>query len=186
MDRRDFLLMSPLAAVAGFQRGPRRAGFGVGAHSQGRGGGAGGQSQAPPPKGHNYIETPRSLREKFAGMYKLVRSGAGQGGGSIGRIYYDRAGRMGAMLHPPGRKPLPPNPTVEDYREVQRGLVAYYGTYSVDEPTKRVIHHIEAASNPAWIDTDFVRWYEFDGNRLLLRTSQNSQTPLVWERLPDT
>ena len=38
----------------------------------------------------------------------------------------------------------------------------YYGTYDVDETTRRVAHHIESASNPAWIGTDFIRWYRFE------------------------
>lgn len=128
--------------------------------------------------------TPDAARAKFAGIYKLVIY-APYGSNPTGRIYYDRPGRMGAMLYPPGRKPLPQNPTIEDYRAVQRGLIAYYGTYDVDESTSRVIHHIEAASNPAWIGTDFIRWYEFSGDRLTLRTNPTSNSPLVWERLPE-
>jgi hypothetical protein len=90
------------------------------------------------------------------------------------------------MLFPPGRPRLPQNPTIEDYRSLQRGLVAYYGAYDVDESTNRVIHHIQAGSNPAWIGTDFVRWYELSGGRLILRTSPSSASPLVWERLPES
>jgi hypothetical protein len=30
-----------------------------------------------------------------------------------------------------------------------------------------------------------VRWYEFVGDRLHLKTSQNAAAPLVWERLPE-
>jgi hypothetical protein len=93
---------------------------------------------------------------------------------------------MGAMLFPPGRRPLPQNPTIEDYRAVQRGLIAYYATYDVDESTTRVIHHIIAASNPAWVGSDFIRWYELSGDRLTLRTSPASTSPLIWERLTDS
>jgi hypothetical protein len=147
-----------------------------------------GQTQAPQAgaaRGAPITSTPPGARERFAGVYRLIMFGNGQ---QIGRIYYDRAGRMGAQLHPPGRKPLPgapATPTVDDYREMLRGFVAYYGTYDVDESTKRVAHHIESASNPAWIGTDFVRWYEFEPGRLILRTAPNSTTPLVWERLPE-
>jgi hypothetical protein len=128
--------------------------------------------------------TPDSLREQFAGTYRLAVY-TPHGPNPNGRIHYDRAGYMWAMLVPRGKKPLPQNPTIEDYRDLQRGLVAYYGSYDVDESTKRVIHHVEAGSNPAWIGTDFVRWYEFSGNRLTLRVSATSQSPLIWERLPD-
>ena len=47
------------------------------------------------------------------------------------------------------------------------------------------VHHIEAASNPAWIGTDFMRWYELTPTRVTLRTSPTSDNPLVWERLAD-
>ena len=127
--------------------------------------------------------TPDSARAKFAGIYRLVAY-APYGSDPAGRIYYDRAGGMGAMLFPPGRRPLPQNPTIEDYRAVQRGVIAYYATYDVDESTKRVIHHVVAASNPVWVGSDFIRWYELSGDRLTLRTSPTSNSPLVWERLP--
>ena len=176
MDRRDFLGIVPFAAIEVLH--PEVA--------QGQGQGRG-QGQAAPRRGHQFIETPVSVRQKFSGMYRLANYRP-HGDSPRGRIYYDLAGRMGAMLDAPGRKVLPQSPSAEDYREMLRGMVAYYGTYSVDESTKRVIHHIEAGSNPAWIGTDFVRWFEFNGNRLTLRTVE-TLTPttnvLVWERLPE-
>jgi hypothetical protein len=156
VERRDFLGMFPLATLAGLQ--------------------------APATTGRETIATPGSARERFAGMYKLV-SFAPHGASPMGRIYYDRAGTMAAMLLPPGRKPLPEMPTVDDFRNTQRGVVAYFGTYDVDEPTGRVIHHLQAGSNPMWIGTDFIRWYEFSGNRLTLKTNPNATNVLVWERL---
>jgi hypothetical protein len=72
---------------------------------------------------------------------------------------------------------------VEDYQNLNRGLVAYYGTYDVDPPTSRVVHHLQGAWNPEWVGTDFFRWYVMDGNRISLRTSPNSTSPLVWERI---
>jgi hypothetical protein len=126
-----------------------------------------------------------AVEERFIGVYTLISSG-GSGENPIGRIYYDRAGRMGAMLHPRERRPLPESPTVEDYREMLRGLTVYFGTYTIDESTTRVIHHLESALNPAEIGAERVRWYEFVGdNRLHLYTREGfTGTPLVWERLP--
>ena len=95
---------------------------------------------------------------------------------------------MFRILSSPTRKALPAEPaepTVEDYRAMSQGLIAYYGTYDVDEATHRVVHHIEAAANPAWIDTDLTRWYELTPTRLTLRTSRNSTNPLVWKRIPE-
>ena len=122
--------------------------------------------------------------EQFIGVYKLISSGR-SGANPIGRIYYDRAGRMGAMLHPSTREPLPEPPTVDGYREMLRGLVAYFGTYTVEESTKRVFHHLEGSLNPREIGGNRVRWYEFVGNRLHLKTREDATTPLIWERLPE-
>ncbi len=158
MDRRGLLKMFGLAALAGGKPAPLRS--------------------------QTVTHTTDAQRAQFAGIYKLVVY-APYGSNPTGRIYYDRGGRMWAMLYPPGRKPLPQNATLEDYRAAQRGLIAYYGAYDVDEATGRVIHHIEAGSNPAWVGTDFIRWYQFSGNRLTLRTSATSNSPLVWERLPE-
>jgi hypothetical protein len=170
MERRDLLELFALSVLV------------PGQVAQGRQGGA---APTPVNPGPPIRTTPPGAREKFAGMYKLISVG---GTSRTGRIYYDRAGRMGAMLHPPDRRPLPAapaTPTVDDYREMLRGLVAYYGTYDIDETTRRVAHHIEAASNPSWIGTDFVRWYTFEPGRLLLRTRPDSTAPLIWEKLPE-
>ena len=173
MERRDLLEMVGMAMMVGVQVPAGQAPEG-----QGRGRGRGRGTDPGPP----ITNTPAAVREKFNGMYKLVIYQP-HGDKPVGRIYYDRFGYMGAMLHPPSRKPLPANPTIEDYREANRGLIAYYGTYDVDEATHRVVHHIEAASNPAWIGTDFMRWYELTPTRVTLRTSPTSTNPLVWERL---
>jgi hypothetical protein len=121
--------------------------------------------------------------ERFIGVYTLISSG-GSGENPIGRIYYDRAGRMGALLHPRERKPLPKEPTVADYRDMLRGLQAYFGTYTLDEAAKTVTHHIEGGLDPAEVGGQRVRRYEFVGDkRLNLYTNPTSTTPLVWERL---
>ena len=155
MDRKEFFAAMPLVALAGIEAGAARPGR---------------------------ILT--LAEERFVGVYTLISSG-GSGENPIGRIYYDRAGRMGALLHPRDRKPLPESPTVDDYREMVRGLQAYFGTFTVDEATTRVIHHIEGGLNPAEVGAERVRWYQFVGeNRLHLYTREGfSGTPLVWERL---
>lgn len=47
----------------------------------------------------------------------------------------------------------------------------------------RVIHRVEAASNPGWIGGDFVRWYKLDGANLLISLDSSFDNPLLWERL---
>ena len=171
MERRVLLGMVPAvlaSSASGFAQGRGRA----------QGPGLTAEQRAP------VTSTPPGARDRFVGVYRLVVYQP-HGDRPTGRIYYDAAGHMGALLHQPDRTPLPETPTIDDYRAATQGLVAYYGTYDVDPATGRVVHHIEAASNPAWIGTDFFRWYAFEGNRLTLRTNPSSSNPLVWERLPD-
>ena len=126
----------------------------------------------------------QTVHEQIIGVYTLAGL-ASHGDEPTGRISYDAAGRMWAMLLPPGRSPVTNSSTAEEYRDAMRGLVAYYGTYTVDESTGRVIHHLQAASNPAWIGVDFIRWFRLDGPNLVISLSPEFENTLLWERLPD-
>ena len=126
----------------------------------------------------------QSVQDRFVGVFTLAEYAA-HGDEPTGRISYDASGRMWAMLLPPGREPLTNASTAEEYRATMRGVVAYYGTYDIDESTGRVIHHVEAASNPDWIGDDFIRWYRFDGPDLLISLNERFERPLLWKRMPD-
>lgn len=130
------------------------------------------------------VATAQSVQEQIVGVYTLARF-AGHGDEPTGRISYDAAGRMWAMVLPPGRNPITNESTAEEVRETMRGVITYYGTYTIDESTSRVIHHLEAASNPAWIGDDFVRWFRFDGPNLEISLNPDFENTLLWERLPD-
>lgn len=126
----------------------------------------------------------QSVNEQIVGIYTLARYSA-HGDEPTGRISYDSTGHMWVMLLPPGRDPLTGSSTPEEYRNAMRGVVAYYGTYKINESMGRIIHHVEAASNPAWIGNYFVRWFRFDGPNLLISLDAGFTDPLLWERLPD-
>lgn len=80
----------------------------------------------------------------------------------IGRITYDKAGRMSGQMMRLGRHPtLPPEgallratPARKRIREVVSGFIAYFGTFDVDEPAQTVSHHIQACLIPSWVGTD--------------------------------
>lgn len=141
------------------------------------------------------VEGASSARDRFIGVYKLVSYESKPTNGEafqvygpnpIGRIQYDKAGRMSAFLMRPKRKLPTRDSTAEELRQIQGGFVAYFGTYDVDEAAHTVFHHVQAAVNPAWPGTDLKRTYEFSGNRLTLQaTSPNAVLTLVWEREPD-
>ncbi len=137
-----------------------------------------------------------SDRDQFVGVYKLsaqirrAKDGTETSTGSanpVGRIAYDKSGRVFTMIAPPGRKPAkdPRNVTPEEYKEIETGLLAYFGTYEVDEAKHIVTIHIEAAANPALTGTTIVRPYEFSGNKLTMIVPGDPEARIVWERLPD-
>jgi len=87
------------------------------------------------------------VRDRFIGVWKLLsceqRANSGEvsypyGEHPVGRIIYDRAGRMSATLMRPGRAASSSREALrqlgrEDLLEVIRGFTAYYGTFDVDE-----------------------------------------------------
>jgi hypothetical protein len=126
----------------------------------------------------------QTVKEQLVGVYRLAQY-APHGDEPIGRISYDPAGRMWAMIFPPRREPATQSTSDQEFRATMRGVIAYYGSYTIDEASGRVIHHVEAASNPAWIGDDFVRWYRFEGANLVISLNARFDNPLLWERLPE-
>jgi hypothetical protein len=149
-----------------------------------------------------FAQGKQPIRASFLGVWNLVsceRRAGGQvtypyGEKPVGRITYDKAGRMSALLMNPDRPRTSytadsggiARASEADVRSVVSGFVAYHGTFDVDESKEVVIHHVKAAMHPAWVGTDLVRSYEFSGNRMTLTAaSEASKTVLVWEREPD-
>ena len=142
-------------------------------------------------------------RDRFLGVWKLIRcerkSKDGRvdypyGEKPVGRITYDKAGRMSAILMRPGRRStvapgvsmIAGNASTEEIRDAVNGFIAYFGTFDVDESGKTVIHHVQACLVPSWVGTDLKRSYRFEGNRLMLTAAAaTSVLDLVWEREAD-
>ena len=110
----------------------------------------------------------------------------------VGRISYDRAGRVSALLMRPGRRStLAPGTELDEasedeVREAVTGFVAYFGTYEIDEAAQTVIHHVEAALSPNWVGGELRRRFRLEGNCLMLtRPAPESKDELVWDREPD-
>jgi hypothetical protein len=141
-----------------------------------------------------------AARESFIGVWRLIsyerKSNDGlidypYGEKPVGRITYDKAGRMSAQLMRPGRRStvtpgmsfITGNASAEEIREAVNGFFAYFGTFDVDEPAKTVIHHVQACLVPSWVGTDLKRTYRFDSGRLTLTAAVPTNVlKLVWER----
>ena len=61
--------------------------------------------------------------ERLVGVYRLARY-TPHGEEPTGRISYDAAGRMWAMIFPPGREPATQATTDGDFRSIMRGVIA--------------------------------------------------------------
>ncbi len=143
-----------------------------------------------------------SARQRFLGVWRLIRCESRFPDGRIeypygekpvGRITYDKAGRMSAQLMRPGRRASVPSgvglvaghATTEEIRDAVDGFASYFGTFDVDESTKIVTHHVQGCLVPTWVGTDLKRTYQFTANRLLLTATTTSIRELVWEREND-
>jgi hypothetical protein len=77
--------------------------------------------------------------------------------------------------------------TPQEYQAVSRGVVAYFGSYTVNEAGRIVTLHIERSSFPNWEGTDQQRKFEFVGDELRYTAASSTANPaeaaqLVWKR----
>ena len=88
-----------------------------------------------------------------------------------GYIMYTETKRMCAVLANPDRPQWKSEavPTDAEVRVAFDGLVAYCGTYEVNESERSVTHHIEMDRVPNLAGTDRKRYVTLVGTRLLLR-----------------
>jgi len=134
-------------------------------------------------------------RERIVGLYRLAkvirRTADGQetvvNANPTGRISYDKSGRVMILLAPADRKAAidPRNVSPQEYQEMNRGLMAYYGTYQVDEANQKLIIKMEAAANPALTGTTIERAYILTDTTLTMIVPGNPATLNVFERIPD-
>ena len=91
-------------------------------------------------------------------------------GQAIGRLNYDDRGNMAGQVMRPDRAPTARGEGMaERVRDAYAGYIAYFGTYEVSPEGGVVMHHVEGALNPAWVDGQQVRQMSFDGDTLVLQ-----------------
>ena len=116
------------------------------------------------------------------------------GQGAVGQFSFEANGHMSLMLMKPDRPPFASHDlrrgTDAEVRAAFDGFIAYFGTYKVDPAKRTVALHLRGASFPNWVGGDQMRYYKFDGSRLVLTTppilvkGQSLVLTLVWERAP--
>jgi hypothetical protein len=78
--------------------------------------------------------------------------------------------------------------TLKEYEAISHGVVAYFGTYTVDETAEVVTLHIGRSSFPNWEGTDQKRKFEFVNDELRYTAASSTANPaeaaqLVWRRV---
>ena len=104
-----------------------------------------------------------------------------------GQIFYDASGRMSAQLMHSSNKADQSPPTDDARATAYRRYLGYYGPFVVDEAKGTVTHIVDGSSNPSWVGSRQVRYYELtpDGQQLTLsvRNAEGRVTgTLVWKR----
>ena len=141
-------------------------------------------------------------KDEFVGTWKLVSFEMRRSDGQIvypftrnivGVLNYDSKGNMSAQLMRPDRPAFAINDhqkgTPEEIKAAFEGFIAYFGTYEINEEKGTVIHHVRGSSFPNWVGSDQIRFFEFSGNRLTLRTPPIQVSGiavtslLIWERV---
>lgn len=138
----------------------------------------------------------------FAGAWNLVssemRSSAGEvqyplGESCQGRLIVDLEGNFTAQLMRTDRPAFAGNDlmrgTDDEIRAAYQGYVAFWAKIEVDEAAKEINYVVEGSLFPNWIGHRNLRHYEFEGDRLTLKTppflmaEQELVGVLIWERL---
>lgn len=91
-----------------------------------------------------------------------------------GVITYDEANRMAVQImqtdRPRSVSADPFGAAPEEIVAAWMGFISYAGSYEHDPLDRRVVHHVEICSFPNWVGSRQERFYDFDGDVLVLST----------------
>ncbi|MFX1458869.1 MAG: lipocalin-like domain-containing protein [Promethearchaeota archaeon] len=131
-----------------------------------------------------------NINKKFIGVWELVscdmKSKEGKNLGkwkAKGRLVYNDKGYISAQLmgldRPIFKSRKQYKGTVEEIKKAFNECSSYYGTYEIDEKSRRVIHHIESSLFPNWEGTIQERFFTFFDDQLELM-AQIPETGIVY------
>src|SRR6185436_13315657 len=143
-----------------------------------------------------------AVAAKFRGTWKLVsmesRSASGEitypyGKDAVGYIIYAATGHVSVHIMRATRTRANSQSPAEERVRAYEGYIAYFGTYEINEKDEVVIHHMEGNLTSALSGTDYIRYYEFEGDKLTLiptervegkfRPKSPTGLRLTWQRV---
>jgi len=146
-------------------------------------------------------QSPAPAQRQFVGTWSLVsihyvekdgRKVEPFGPGAEGMLVFDAGGSFATQVMAANRPRFASNNrmigTPEENKAVSQGVVAYFGTYTVDESNHVVTLHIEQSSFPNWNGTDQQRRFAFTADELRYTAASSTANPaesaeLVWKRV---
>jgi hypothetical protein len=140
------------------------------------------------------------VHRQLIGFWKLISTERRNMKGELVRAYpgwtgfivYSASGHMLVhMSEPYRRRPVGDAPTPEEAMAAYRNYTSYFGTYTIDDSGRYLVHHVEGSVNPGSAGTDTQRFFEISGKQLILRPPP-IKTPdgevimtNIWERVLD-
>ncbi len=146
-------------------------------------------------------QTSKPLRAQLIGTWRLVSAAQRLADGTVrpdpqtgakgaGYLIYTDTGNVCVVVGNPERSRWASvqAPTEAELRNAFDGLVAYSGTFEVNEAERYVIHHIEIDRVPNLTGIDRKRFCSFSGDRLVLSPAPPlprdvKEWTIVWERV---
>jgi hypothetical protein len=138
----------------------------------------------------------------FTGAWKLISSEMRTASGEVhyplgencaGRLVIDGDGNFSAQLMRRNRPLFASDDVVRgtdaEIRSAYQGYVSFWAQMEVDETKKEISYIVEGSLFPNWLGHRNLRYYEFDDNRLTLKTppfrmaDQQVTGVLIWERI---
>ncbi len=117
----------------------------------------------------------------FVGTWRLISNETKEASGetshpfgkdATGCLIYTPDGHVALTIMGPNRGSFPSQDiragSLEDKQAAFDSYLTYCGTFEV--MGDRVVHHLEQSLFPNWSGADQVRYFQFSGNRLILRT----------------
>ncbi len=142
--------------------------------------------------------------QRLAGVWRLVSSQFRTSGGDViyplgenatGQAIFTRSGYMSGQLMRQNRPDFASGDqasgTPEEVQAAFQGYVAYHGHCEVDVEQQVLTTRVEGSLFPNWTGGLQVRFYEFTGEQLILRTppislgDEEITGVLTWERLAE-
>ena len=143
-----------------------------------------------------FAESAAEIQKKLVGSWKLVSSERVFNQSQTGIIMYDNTGHMSVQIFAQSRPAFPngrARATDKEKATAYETYTAYYGTYTIEPENGVVVHHLEGSITPGQIGQDNIRYFEFQGDRLILSVANDGKggrlarkdttAHVTWERL---